>query len=84
MKWFWPLTDPPKPSLDACAVSTKIGPHEWRVLVQFRDPKADFDAAYWIKWISKSPPLINDLVRHYVQRPDDFTFIDFRPNSKKK
>jgi hypothetical protein len=87
--WFWPLSDPPPPSLDAWAITKLSGEEEqgvavWWMLVRFRHPDADEDALYSIRCVGLTPPPASALVGHYFKHPEDFTFLDFVPNSEKK
>jgi hypothetical protein len=87
--WFWPLTDPPPPTLDAWAVATPTGEQEqgfpvWRMLVQFRHPNADEDAIYAFRCVGEEPPPASSLVGYYFEHPEEFIFLDFVPNPKKK
>jgi len=74
--------------LDARAVSCRIGEKGggltvWRVVIQLRSPTADFDNVSSINWESTEPPNVSEIVRHWEQHPQDFTFVDFLPNTKK-
>ena len=77
-------------SLEAIAVATRVGNKwsnglsKWRVVIQLRAPKADYDAVYTIQWVSKNPPCVSDIVQHYATRPEDFRFLNFFPNLKKQ
>jgi hypothetical protein len=83
------VTETP-PALEAGAVATRTGKEwsnglfEWNVVVQIRNASADYDAVFSIRCISPAPPSVADILTHYRGRPQDFEFIDFRPNLNKK
>lgn len=84
------IVDEEPPDFEAGAIVTRAGEvqsngfSEWKVVVQLRHPTTDYDAVYAARWVSKTPPDVSEIVRHYGARPQDFTFLDFLPNTKKQ
>jgi hypothetical protein len=71
-------------AFDVGALVTRIGDCEWKVTLQIRQPSADYDAVYGIRWLGENPPNIDEVLRAYAAHPECFLFLDFVPNPKKK
>ena len=73
--------------LDARAVACRIGEGsgltEWRVVMQIRSQKADYDGVYTIRWESKRPPHVSELLHHLERSRQDFNLVTYLPNAHK-
>jgi hypothetical protein len=74
-------------NLEARAIVTRLGDEgdcKWKVVIQVRNPNADFDAVYTVGWLGETPPAVDEVLRAYAQQPEAFTFLDFLPNLNKQ
>ena len=84
------MDETPAAAFEAGAIAARVGEvadngfSEWNVVVQVRNPAADYDAVYTCRWVSKGAPDVSDIVSHLEARPEDFEFLDFRPNPDKQ
>jgi hypothetical protein len=67
----------------ACRVGDASGTPVWRVVIQVRGPTCDFDNVSRIHLASKKPPHVSDVLLHFKEKPNDFEFVTFLPNTRK-